>query len=141
MNKEYDDIIHLPRHISTKHPQMSMIDRAAQFSPFAALTGYNAAIIETARLTHERIELSEYVKDTLRIRLQLIVDSIKENPEISITYFSPDERKDGGSYVTTTGFVKKINEYERVVIMDNDRHIPMDEIISIEGKLFECTYG
>lgn len=141
MNKEYDDIIHLPRHISTKHPQMSMIDRAAQFSPFAALTGYNAAIIETARLTHERIELSEYVKDTLRIRLQLIVDSINENPEISITYFSPDERKDGGSYVTTTGFVKKINEYERVVIMDNDRHIPMDEIISIEGNLFECTYG
>lgn len=137
MNEKYDDIIHLPRHISTTRPHMAIIDRAAQFSPFAALTGYGAAIKETARLTGERIELDEYVKDALRGRLQIIAERIKEHPEIAITYFQPDEKKDGGTYITAAGIVKKIDEYERVVVMNDRTVIPVHEIISIDGLIFE----
>ncbi|MBP1926579.1 hypothetical protein J2Z76_002448 [Sedimentibacter acidaminivorans] len=93
MMEKYDDIINLPHHVSATHPHMPAIDRAAQFSPFAALTGYDAAIKETARLTDERVELDKYMKDVLRDRLQIIVDQLKEHPEIAITYFSQMKRK------------------------------------------------
>lgn len=137
MKKEYEDIIDLPHHVSTRHPKMSLIARAAQFSPFAALTGYNAAIKETARLTDERVELTEYTKDTIRERLQLISDRLKEHPEIATTYFSPDPMKNGGIYVTVTGIVKKIDEYKRVVLMDDGKRIPIDEIVNVEGEIFD----
>ncbi len=137
MSAKYDDIINLPHHVSTKRPHMSVGDRAAQFSPFAALTGYGAAIKETARLTDERIELDEYIKDDLSHRLQIVVDSIKEQPEISITYFKPDARKDGGSYVTVISAVKKVDEYKRVVVMPDGTLISVDEIIGIDGEMFE----
>lgn len=133
MNKEYDDIINLPRHISKTRPKMSAIDRAAQFSPFAALTGHNAAIEETARLTEERVELDEYMKAALNNKLQIIGAKLKEKPEVSITYFIPDEMKEGGSYITVTARIKKIDEYEGLLIMTNDIEIPIDEIIKIEG--------
>jgi len=136
MIKTYGDIIHLPHHVSTKHPHMSVTDRAAQFSPFAALTGYDAAIKETARLTDERVEMDEYMKDVLSDKLRIILERIKEHPQIAITYFQPDEKKNGGSYVTTTGTVKKIDEYERIVVMTGDTEIPIDEISSIEGHIF-----
>ena len=119
---------------------MKAIDRAAQFSPFAALTGYDAAVKETARLTDERIELSEDMKNALSDRLQIIEDRIKEHPEIAITYFQPDARKKGGAYLTVTGFVKKIDEFERVVVMTDGTAIPIDEIISIEGQIFETLH-
>jgi uncharacterized protein (UPF0248 family) len=115
---------------------MSVSDRAAQFSPFAALTGYDAAIKETARLTDERVEMDEYMKDVLSDKLRIILERIKEHPQIAITYFQPDEKKNGGSYVTTTGTVKKIDEYERIVVMTGDTEIPIDEISSIEGHIF-----
>ena len=137
MTGAYDDIINLPRHVSTKRPHMAAIDRAAQFSPFAALTGYDAAIKETARLTDERVELDEYMKDALRDRLQIIADRIKEQPEIAITYFQPDEKKNGGTYVTSISTTKKIDEYERVVVMADGTAIPIDEIINIDGRIFE----
>lgn len=137
MTRKYDDIIHLPHHVSKIRPQMAISDRAAQFSPFAALTGHDAAIIETARLTEKRVELDEYMKAALNHKLQIIVDKIKDHLEIVITYFKPDENKDGGAYVTFTGIVKKIDEYKRVVIMTDDIAIPIDEIISIEGEIFE----
>ncbi len=137
MTKAYDDIINLPHHVSTKHPHMKAIDRAAQFSPFAALTGYDAAIKETARLTDERLELDEYMMAALSDRLQIIVDRIGEHPEIAITYFQPDATKNGGAYVTATGTAKKIDEYERVVVMDDGTAIPIDEILSIDGQIFE----
>lgn len=137
MTKTYDDIIHLPHHVSTTHPHMAIGDRAAQFSPFAALTGYDAAIKETARLTHERVELDEYMKAVLSDKLRIILDRIKEHPLISITHFQPDEKKNGGAYVTTTGMVKKIDEYERIVVMTGDTEIPIDEISSIDGHIFE----
>lgn len=103
----YDDVIHLPHPASKIHPRMSMVDRAAQFSPFAALTGYDAVLKETARLTGERIELDEYEKNALNERLQLIAATLGEDHEVSITYFKPDELKAGGEYVTVTGEIKK----------------------------------
>lgn len=137
MTKTYDDIIHLPRHVSKKHPQMALSDRAAQFSPFAALTGHGAAIKETARLTDERIQLDEYMINVLSDRLQIIADRLKEKPEVMITYFQPDEKKNGGAYVTATGTVKKIDVYERIVVMVDRQEIPIDDIVGIEGQMFD----
>ena len=137
MTKAYEDIIHLPRHVSRTRPRMVAIDRAAQFSPFAALTSYGVAIKETARVTDQRIELDEYMKNDLSNRLQIISDRLKEHHEIAITYFQPDEKKNGGAYVTAISTVKKIDEYERLVIIDNGSEIPIDEIISVEGEIFE----
>lgn len=137
MTRTYDDIINLPHHVSSTRHHMTAIDRAAQFSPFAALTGYGAAIKETARLTDERIKLDGYMKDVLSDRLQIIADRNKEHPEIAITYFQPDTKKNGGAYVTAISTVKKIDEYERVVVMTDGTVIPIDEIISIDGQIFE----
>ncbi len=137
MNGTYDDIINLPHHVSKTHPQMTVSDRAAQFSPFAALNGYDAAIKETARLTDERVKLDEYMKEVLSDRLQILADRIKEHPEIVIIYFQPDAKKKGGAYVTAVGTVKKIDEYERIVVMTDGTLIPIDEIISIDGQIFE----
>ncbi|HBR07880.1 MAG TPA: hypothetical protein DD735_03155 [Clostridiales bacterium] len=139
MTGPYDDIIHLPHHVSATRPHMTAGDRAAQFSPFAALTGYDAAIKETARLTDKKLELDESMKDVLSRRLQIIADWMKKRPEISITYFQPDMKKSGGAYVTAIGTVKKIDEYERIVIMTDGTAIPIDEIISIDGRIFESV--
>ncbi len=133
----YDDIIHLPRHVSKTHPHMAAIDRAAQFSPFAALTGYDAAIKETARLTDERVELDENSTNALSDRLQIIAERIAEQPEIAITYFQPDIMKSGGSYITATSAAKKIDEHKRIVIMTDGTTIPIDEIVGIEGSIFD----
>ena len=138
---KYDDIINLPHYTSSKRPRMAMIDRAAQFSPFAALTGYDAAVKETARLTKERVELDEYQKSALNERLQILQERLSNAPVISITYFVPDERKSGGAYCTETGVIKKIDYYERAVIMRSGTHIPIDEIIGIEGDLFNQLDG
>ena len=132
---EYDDIIYLPHQVSRIHPQMSMEDRAAQFSPFAALTGYDAAIAETARLTDQRVELDEYERQALNEKLQFISEHMKEHPKISITYFIPDHCKEGGEYVTVTGNIKKLDDYEhRIVLMDGSR-ILMEDVIGIEDEL------
>lgn len=135
-NHQYDDIIDLPHHVSPTRPRMSIIDRAAQFSPFAALKGYDAAIKETGRLTDERIELSEESRADLDRKQQGLMDSLSANPEVSVTYFVPDERKSGGSYVTVTGRVKKVDGYQRLLILTGDTKIPLDEISNIEGELF-----
>lgn len=135
-NHRYDDIINLPHHTSSKRPRMSMIDRAAQFSPFAALTGYDAAVKETARLTDRRIELDEYSKAALDERLRLIQEHLKEYPVVMITYFLPDERKDGGAYLSVTGTIKKIDTYEQHLIMTEGQIIPINEISQIDGALF-----
>ncbi|HBE80805.1 MAG TPA: hypothetical protein DDW65_23915 [Firmicutes bacterium] len=137
MTRTYDDIINLPHHVSMTRPHMTAIDRAAQFSPFAALIGYDSAIKEIARLTDKRVELDEYLKDALNDRLQIIADRIKEHPEIAITYFQLDAKKNGGAYVTAISTVKRIDEYERVIFMTDGTAIPIDEIISIDGQIFE----
>ena len=135
-NHKYDDIIGLPHHVSATRPRMSMIDRAAQFSPCQALTGYGAAIQETGRLTDRKIELSEDERIVLDMKQQILLDNIRERPDVSITYFIPDERKDGGSYVTVTGNVKKIDDYQRLLILTDRAQIPLDEIVDIESELF-----
>lgn len=132
MKGKYDDIIHLPRHISKKHPPMAIADRAAQFAPFAALTGHDAAVKETARLTDERVELDEYMKDVLSQKLQIIEECLEDHPEVEITYFQPDEEKKGGRYVSAISKVKKIDQYKRIVVMVDDTEIPIDEIIAID---------
>ncbi len=137
MKTPYDDIIHLPRPVSKTRPQMPAADRAAQFSPFAALGGHSAAIEETARLTDEKIELDETAKLALNDRLQIIAGRISQRHEVQITYFQPDEKKDGGGYITAAGAVQKIDEYERTVVMADGRTISIDEIVSIEGQVFE----
>lgn len=131
MKSPYDDIIDLPHYISQKRPQMSMLDRAAQFSPFAALTGYDAAIKETGRLTDERIELEEEALTILNMKYQMLMDALPDNPEVTITYFVPDERKEGGSYVSKTGVVKKLNEFERLIVFQDGTKILMDHILDI----------
>ena len=130
---KYEDIIHLPHHRSRKHAPMPLIDRAAQFSPFAALTGHDAAIKETARLTDKKIELDEYEIAVLDGKLQEIKLQLdaKEGCEITVTYFQPDIRKEGGKYVTAVGNVKKINEYQKSLVMDGDVWIPIENIIEI----------
>lgn len=132
----YDDIINLPHHVSKIRPQMSMLDRAAQFSPFAALTGYDAAIKETGRLTDERIELDEEALTALDRKYQLLINALDDAPEVTITYFQPDERKDGGKYITATGAVKKVDDFERLITMQDGATIPMDDVLSIDGELF-----
>ena len=106
MSTLYDDMLHLPHHVSEKHPAMSVHDRAAQFSPFAALTGYDAAVQETARLTDRRIELDEGEKAAIDQRLTLVQERLPEPTEVTITYFVPDKKKAGGAYVSVTGTVK-----------------------------------
>ena len=136
MNNRYDEIINLPHHISKTRPQMPMSDRAAQFAPFAALTGYDSAIMETGRLTDERIELDMEALSALDMKYQLLMEAYDEAPEVTITYFQPDERKAGGKYITATGAFKKVDDFERLITMQDGTKIPMDDILSIDGELF-----
>ena len=137
MSTPYDDILHLPHHVSEKHPPMSRLDRAAQFSPFAALTGYEAAVEETARLTDRRIELDEGEKEAIDQRLTLVQERLPVPTEVTITYFIPDKKKAGGAYVNISGTVKKIDDYERMVILRDGTNIPIDDILHINGELFD----
>lgn len=126
--EQYKDIIALPHHVSGTRPQMPMSDRAAQFAPFAALTGYDSAIKETGRLTNERIELDEDALTALNVKYQFLMDALDEEPEIKITYFKPDERKAGGEYVSAIGAVKKVDDFERLITMQDGTRIPMDDV-------------
>ena len=136
MNGKYDKIMGLPHHVSKTRPQMPMSDRAAQFAPFAALTGYDSAIKETGRLTDERIELDVEALSALDMKYQLLMEALDEAPEVTITYFQPDERKAGGKYVSAVGAVKKVDDFERRITMRDGTRIPMDDVLSIDGELF-----
>lgn len=140
---KYDDIINLPHFVSKKYPQMSMRDRAAQFSPFAALTGYDAEIKETARLTDRRIELDEDVLDRLNERLYIlrkVLDDGSVYPEVRITYFEKDLKKDCGKYITVSGRVRKIHVYRNIVIFEDGTEIPVHDISDIDGDIFNKYY-
>lgn len=132
----YEDIINLPHHVSTTRPQMPMSDRAAQFSPFAALTGYDAAIKEAARLTDTKIELDNEELNNLNMKFRLLVAHLDDAPEVAITYFKADERKAGGAYLKVTGIVKKLDDFERLITMQDGLKIPMDDILNIESNAF-----
>ena len=132
----YDDIINLPHHVSETHPPMSRADRAAQFSPFAALNGYDAAVRETARVTQRRVELEEGVKAELNARLHQILEHLPEQPQVSFTYFVPDKRKEGGAYCTATGIVRKMDSVARTITLTDGQSIPIEELVGVEGELF-----
>lgn len=130
MNGPYDDIIDLPHPTSERHPRMSMANRAAQFSPFAALTGYEAAVKETARLTDSKAELTEEEKVVLDAKLQLLVPGM----EASFTYFQQDDKKEGGAYLTVTGTVKKFDSYAREIVLGDGRRMPIDDILELQSE-------
>lgn len=133
---KYDDIINLPHHRSEARPHMSAYDRAAQFSPFAALTGYDDAVEETARLTDEKAELTDDAKELLNAKILTLAQMLDTAPTVSITYFVPDRKKEGGAYVTVRGQVTSIDEYERVLVIDRKTTVPIDTIREIEGALW-----
>ena len=137
MKHPYDDIIDLPHHVSERHPQMSMYNRAAQFAPFAALTGHNAAIIEAARLTEAEQELSESDAEVLNRKLAFILQHIKDYIPVEIVYFEPDGKKAGGSYRTKAGFIKESDPLAGTLEMDDGSLIPIRHIRDIKGDCFE----
>ncbi len=135
MTTPYDDIINLPHHVSDKRKPMSMEARAAQFAPFAALTGHDAAIAETARATSSRRGMSADELRTLSRKIAYVL-SIAERPQLSITYFQPDNRKSGGAYVTVHGSIKRVEECFNLLILSDDTEIPLDAVSDISGDIF-----
>lgn len=134
VDSRYEDMLDLPHHVSLTHPQMLLGDRAAQFAPFAALTGHEAAIRETARITGGRKELDENAKARLDQKLEILK---KQGGEVSLLYFQPDEKKEGGTYVTAAGNVKRIDTNRRVLVMGDGAEISVDEIAEMEGTVFD----
>lgn len=132
--RKYDDIINLSHHVSSRHPQMPMMNRAAQFSPFAALTGYDDAVRETARLTDEKIELDEYEKEELDRKIQWIGSHLDERIPVSITFFQPDDKKAGGAYEEIVDTVRKINIYEHEILLSGGTRIPMEDILLLNFR-------
>ena len=145
MTGPYDDIISLPHPTSAKHPRMPLSDRAAQFAPFAAqfapfaaLSDHSAALAETARLTDQRMELDKDARAALDLKQQLLLERIKEWPEITVTWFQPDAKKDGGRYIVSTGRLKRIHEADQVLILADGLRIPIGDIVELES---ECIRG
>lgn len=133
---KYNDIIDLPHHVSKTRPQMDMIERAAQFSPFAALTGYDAAVKETARLTDSRVILDEESKTILDAKFQILFEHINACPEVTVTYFQPDLLKKGGEYITKTGCIRKIQPIEKNIVFTDSVTLKIDDIVDISGSIF-----
>lgn len=136
MNK-YDDIIKLPHHVSKRYPQMSIMARSAQFAPFAALSGYDEAVKETARLTDKRIEIDDGLKLIINNKLNYILENLNINPQIIFTYFVYDKKKIGGKYIEKVGIVKKIDLIEKYILLTDKSKIPIEEIIDISGEIFK----
>ncbi len=131
MTHDYDDIINLPHYEPKHHPRMSMWNRAAQFAPFAALTGYDAAIRESGRLTDDWVALSESGNEELNRKMELLLSKLSEQPHVTIEYFVSDEHKDGGSYQSYTGNIKRIDEYEKTMVMTDGKKIQLKMITNI----------
>ncbi|MCI8537426.1 MAG: YolD-like family protein [Oscillospiraceae bacterium] len=132
----YDDIIDLPHHVSDRHPRMPISDRAAQFAPFQALSGFGDTIEETARVTEEWIELDDDQKTELDLKLRMLRELLTQRPEVSVVYFVPDVRKAGGAYTTVTGRIIKMDGVSRVIVMEDGVEILIDDIFGIEGEMF-----
>ena len=137
MSGPYDDIINLPHPTSKRHPRMPVHDRAAIFSPFAALSGHGAAIAETARLTERRMELDEDSRAELDRKQAVLLEHMDEQPEITVTWFQPDEKKDGGAYLTATGRLKKLRELERLLVLADGTEIPLEDVVALESGIFQ----
>lgn len=137
MSDSYEDIINMPHQTSRKHPRMSMENRAAQFAPFAALTGFSDEVKETARLTDRRIELEDEFKLIISNKLNYILENKDKRSEVIVTYFVYDGKKSGGMYVDKKGVIKKINLQEGIIIFEDKDIISINEIIDIEGEVFK----
>lgn len=137
IEKNYDDIINLPHYTSKKHPRMSLEARSAQFAPFSALSGYEEAIKETARLTDKRIEIDDSKKEIINLKLNYIQLKLKEKNEIAIKYFEKDTKKAGGRYIEKRGIVKKINLVEQYIVLTDNTKIDINEIIELTSELFK----
>ena len=137
MSGPYDDIINLPHPTSRRNPRMPIRDRAAIFSPFAALSGHGAAIAETARLTEQKIELDEDTKAELDRRQAVLLEHMDERPELTVTWFQRDEKKDGGAYLTTTGRLKKLRELERILVLTDGTEISLEDVVTLESDIFQ----
>jgi len=135
MSDTYDDIINLPHPNPTTRPRMSIANRAAQFAPFAALSGYDSAVKETARLTDQEVMLDENLLAVLNDKLRILTDRLAEQPEVTITYFQPDSKKSGGAYVSVTGTVKKVDDFEGALILTSGEKIMFEHISEIESEL------
>ena len=131
--EKYKNIINLPHHVSKNHPQMSLYERSAQFAPFAALTGFEDEVEETARLTDEKIDIDEEIRKKLDRKIQIIKAKISLKPKVSITYFIPDFRKEGGKYEKKEGYVSKVDEYTKCIVFYDKSKIKIEDIIKIEG--------
>ena len=136
MNRPYDDIITMKHPTPRKHPRMSRLNRAAQFAPFAALTGYDAAVREAARLTESKAELDEGEKERLDRKLRFLADHLEERLRVVITYFKADKRKTGGAYVAAAGVIKKIDNFRRKITLMEGEEIYIDDIYEIQSKAF-----
>ena len=132
---KYSEIINLPHHVSKKHPQLGRDSYAAQFSPFAALTGYEDIVSETARATDEKTELDDDAKLRLSNKLSIAIDHLDEDPVVSVTYFLPDKKKSGGKYVTVDGTIKKYDDYKKMIYMTDGTVIRLDDLYEIKGKI------
>ncbi len=133
---KYDDIIEMEHHISKKHPQMSLYARSAQFAPFAALTGYEDAVKETGREVENRIDIGDELKNILDTKIHILTEKTDKRIETTFTYFLPDLTKNGGKYINITGIVKKIDNYNQRIILEDKTEIPINEIIDISGEIF-----
>ena len=136
----YEDIVDLPHHVSPTRPRMSRADRAAQFSPFAALTGHDAAVRETARLTDRRIETAEDKRQELDLKLQLLTQVLPSQPEVTVTYFVPDARKQGGAYVSVSGNLRRIDSRRRILLLAEGTTIPADDVVELESPIFTSLF-
>lgn len=135
----YADIINLKRPQSN-HNHLSIESRASQFSPFAALTGYDNEVKETARITDKRIDIDDGLREMLNAKLNYLNDHIKENPNISITYFAKDPKKEGGKYLTKQGIIKRIDTVNEIIKFNDNMTISMNDIINITGDIFNALY-
>ena len=138
MSGKYDDMLHLPHHISLTRRRMTMAERAAQFSPFAALVGYEGAVQETARMTDQHIDLSEDEKAVLDQKQQIILAALEQgaHPEVTVTYFQPDAKKDGGTYLRHSGQIKKVEQLRNALVFTDGTEIPCSNVLALSSDLF-----
>ena len=134
----YEDIIHLPRPVSKRHPQPTMSERAARFAPFAAITDYEEMVLEQARVTEKKINLDECALTLLSEKLNIIQEFLDKAPKIKVTYFVPDKKKSGGAYVSLNGTVKRIDPHTKLLVMSDDKKVPIEDICKIESELFSA---
>ena len=137
MNGKYDEIINMPHHVSSRHKQMTRHERATQFAPFAALSGYGDSISDASKIPFEKISVDETAKSELDLKLNIIYGNISSSPAVTVTYFKSSENGTDGTYVSVTGNIKRVDEYERKIIMSNGEKIPMNDILSFDGEIFK----